>query len=111
MTTKEFNIEHNKKHYCKTCVNFDRCEYKDKFHVTQCSKFTEPMMVYVVTQTLEYQDFETHYETKVLEAFDSKLKAQAFIDSKPEIGDTHIEMFVNNFYGEVYYDIHEMEVK
>lgn len=111
MTTKEFNIEHNKKYYCKNCVNFDMCEYKDKFHVTQCSRFKKPMLVYVVTQTLEYQDFETHYETKVLEAFSTKEAAQAFIDSKPEIGDTHIELFVKDFCGEVYYDIREMEVK
>jgi hypothetical protein len=70
----------------------------------------EPKIVYVVTQTLEYQDFETHYETKVLEVFSTKEAAQAFIDSKPEIEDTHIKCFVENFYGEVYYDIHEMEV-
>lgn len=111
MTTKEFNIEHNKSHYCKKCINFDSCEYKSKFHVTQCSRFTEPKFVYVVTQTLEYQDFETHYETKVLEVFSTKEAAQMFIDSKPEIEDTHIKFFVENFYGEVTYDILEKEVK
>lgn len=72
---------------------------------------SEPKIVYVVTQTLEYQDFETHYETKVMEVFSTKEAAQAFIDGKPEIEDTHIKCFVENFYGEVYYDIREMEVK
>lgn len=67
--------------------------------------------IYVVTQILEYQDFETHYETKVLEVFSTKEAAQAFIDSKPEIEDTHIKIFVENFYGDVTYDIIESEVK
>jgi len=69
------------------------------------------MTVFVVTQTLEYQDFETHYETKVLDVFRTKEAAQAFIDSNPEIEDSHIKFFVENFYGDIFYEILEREVK